>query len=64
MTTAMAEQHGVEVRALQPLAQRRLGPAAEHVVVADDVREEDRVEPAVLQELREIGPVPDVRPVE
>ena len=44
------EQQRVEVRALQPLAQRRLRPAAEHVVGTDDVREEDAVESAVLED--------------
>ena len=44
------EQQRVEVRALQSLAQRRLRAAAEHVVRADHVGEEDAVESAVLED--------------
>ena len=59
VTAAIAgtTQQRVEVRALQPFAQGRLGPVAEDVVGADDVGEEHRVEPAVLEDLGELGPV-------
>jgi hypothetical protein len=54
------EQQRVEVGALQSLTQGSLGSAAEHVVGADDVGEEDAVEAAVLENLRQLGPVLDL----
>ena len=47
-------------RYLQPFADRGVGAAAECVVGAEHVREEDRVEPAALQQLGKLQPVLDV----
>ena len=51
------QEQRIEVGALQPLAQGRLGPVAEDVVGPDDVGQEDGVESAVLEDLGELGPV-------